>query len=603
MQKIFLFTFTVIVFNSLLINAQVSINTDGTSPPSSAMFEVRSTDKGMLVPRMSASERDNITNPVVGLMVYVTDDSSFYYHSGNEWLKIQPGADWIVSGNDIYSAVSGNVGVGTISPNAKLDIQTSSFSSQLANVNYAVFGQYLANSNYGFLGGPFRGVYGTSASNYGVHGNTATGYALYGNATSTGYAGYFDGEGYFSDNLVVDGNLGIGISSPASALHVNGTVTATAFSGNGAGLTNTGDNLGNHTASANIVLGSHYLSGDGGNEGVYILSNGKVGIGTSVINDNLHVRYNGDVFLGLERTTSSLVGINFRRTGDSEPQWIFPFIRGWQSSNLIFREEANNIDAVKIEYGTGYVGIGNLNYDPAVRLHLFQGAPATLSGGGFFQIGESTGINLVMDDHEIMARNNSAGSELNFNRDGGNVILNLNSGNVGIGTGSPSEKLHVDGGAFIEGKLTFEVDTMILAISPCQFTPESDLSSFSNEGTRLSTGITVGTTHFWAPLIVPDGVKILSVISYWQDETINSPDGTIKLIKKDNSSGGTAITNSWSVDSGSAMGAYHSRTFLPNTIVDNDNYFYYMKLSLEASPLQDLYFHGVKIKYTYTRPN
>jgi hypothetical protein len=57
------------------------------------------------------------------------------------------------------------------------------------------------------------------------------------------------------------------------------------------------------------------------------------------------------------------------------------------------------------------------------------------------------------------------------------------------------------------------------------------------------------------------------------------------------------------VDSGSAMGTYHSRTFSPNTIIDNDNYFYYMKLSLEASTLQDLYFHGVKIKYTYTRPN
>ena len=42
-----------------------------------------------------------------------------------------------------------------------------------------------------------------------------------------------------------------------------------------------GDNLGNHTATQNIKLNGHWLSGDGGNEGVYIKSDGKVGIGSN----------------------------------------------------------------------------------------------------------------------------------------------------------------------------------------------------------------------------------------------------------------------------------------------------------------------------------
>lgn len=43
--------------------------------------------------------------------------------------------------------------------------------------------------------------------------------------------------------------------------------------------TGSGDNLGNHIATANIQLGSNWLSGDGGNEGITVDASGKVGIG------------------------------------------------------------------------------------------------------------------------------------------------------------------------------------------------------------------------------------------------------------------------------------------------------------------------------------
>jgi hypothetical protein len=44
-----------------------------------------------------------------------------------------------------------------------------------------------------------------------------------------------------------------------------------------------GDNLGNHTATQNILTNGHWISSDGGNEGIFVNNNGKVGIGT----DNL----------------------------------------------------------------------------------------------------------------------------------------------------------------------------------------------------------------------------------------------------------------------------------------------------------------------------
>lgn len=41
------------------------------------------------------------------------------------------------------------------------------------------------------------------------------------------------------------------------------------------------DNLGNHTATSNVILGTNWLSGDGGNEGLYVNSDGYVGIRTA----------------------------------------------------------------------------------------------------------------------------------------------------------------------------------------------------------------------------------------------------------------------------------------------------------------------------------
>jgi hypothetical protein len=113
-----------VLWYSLPFFAQVGIGT--TTPDASAMLDVQSTTSGILIPRMSATERDNIASPATGLMVYVTNDNSFYYFDGTTWLRIGNGAgddgDWTVNGDDMYSAVSGNIGIGNNSPTFKLDL-------------------------------------------------------------------------------------------------------------------------------------------------------------------------------------------------------------------------------------------------------------------------------------------------------------------------------------------------------------------------------------------------------------------------------------------------------------------------------------------------
>jgi len=68
------------------IHSQVGINT--TTPDASAILDIQSTDKGVLIPRMSTLEREAIVNPANGLMVYETTGQKFWYFNGSIWIDL-----------------------------------------------------------------------------------------------------------------------------------------------------------------------------------------------------------------------------------------------------------------------------------------------------------------------------------------------------------------------------------------------------------------------------------------------------------------------------------------------------------------------------------
>ena len=67
----------------------VSINSDGSAPDASAMLDVKSTASGLLVPRMTSGQRTDIVDPAIGLLVFDTDDSTFYYRTNTSWLSLR----------------------------------------------------------------------------------------------------------------------------------------------------------------------------------------------------------------------------------------------------------------------------------------------------------------------------------------------------------------------------------------------------------------------------------------------------------------------------------------------------------------------------------
>lgn len=81
--------------------SQVAINTTGNNANGSAMLDVESTTKGILIPRMTTAQRTAIGSPASGLLVYDNTTSSFWFYNGSAWTELVAGAaiGWKLTGN------------------------------------------------------------------------------------------------------------------------------------------------------------------------------------------------------------------------------------------------------------------------------------------------------------------------------------------------------------------------------------------------------------------------------------------------------------------------------------------------------------------------
>ncbi|TAD86177.1 MAG: hypothetical protein EAY75_09220 [Bacteroidetes bacterium] len=189
MKNIVLFC-TLLTSSFLQLQAQIKIGGVAGAPPSSAVLELDGgTNRGLLLPRMTLQNMNNIQNPAAGLTIYATDEQAMYLRRSNKWVKM--------NGNE--------------------DIISLPYYKQFAFTE-----PLLILQNFGENAGD--GIWGISTHATGVQGQTNAGIGVKGVAQFfNGIPGYFENTYNIGRSLISMNRTGIGTENPACILHVDAT--------------------------------------------------------------------------------------------------------------------------------------------------------------------------------------------------------------------------------------------------------------------------------------------------------------------------------------------------------------------------------------------
>jgi len=190
--KLLLATAFILMLTMNSFSQGVGINNDESDADPSAMLDVKSTDKGMLVPRMTLAQRNAIATPATGLLIFQTDNTpGFYYYTGTDWisigsetLKINDLADGKsdVNGSSLFLGVdAGKNDDGSDNSNVGIGFGTLSSNSTGENNTAIGFGTLSSNitGNSNTASGIGALVYNTSGNDNAAYGINA----LYSNTT------------------------------------------------------------------------------------------------------------------------------------------------------------------------------------------------------------------------------------------------------------------------------------------------------------------------------------------------------------------------------------------------------------------------------------
>ena len=97
-------TFLLLMIITTATFAQVGINNE--TPDASSALDITSTTSGILIPRMTKSQRVGISSPATGLMVYqTTTPTGFYFYDGADWAIITtPGSQFGIESTSLITS-------------------------------------------------------------------------------------------------------------------------------------------------------------------------------------------------------------------------------------------------------------------------------------------------------------------------------------------------------------------------------------------------------------------------------------------------------------------------------------------------------------------
>ena len=257
-----LFTTVVYLLFSIVITAQ-SVGINNNTPDASAILDVKSNTKGILVPRTSTASRIAIINPAKGLMLYDTTTNSFWFYNSTLWTQITVGNNgWNLTGNTGINPTTQFIG--TIDAQPLRFRVNNNWAGEINPNSYNLFlGMGAGQSNTTGQANTAIGEHALSANTDGTF-NVASGYYSLA-VNSTGYSNTATGAYSLSSNTIGLKNTGFG----RNALYANTTGSSNTAVGADALLTNTtGFNntasgyqslYSNTTAIANVATGSYAM--------------------------------------------------------------------------------------------------------------------------------------------------------------------------------------------------------------------------------------------------------------------------------------------------------------------------------------------------------
>ncbi|MBL4752563.1 MAG: tail fiber domain-containing protein [Flavobacteriales bacterium] len=227
-KNVTLVTLISLLFFWVDAGAQVGIGT--STPDASAVLELTSTTRGILITRVTMAQRNAIVSPATGLLIYQTDNTpAYYYNSGTPgvpiWVRFFSGSSaggWDLSGNSgttvgtnflgttdaqdlafytnnaerIRVDIGGNVGIGTTAPSKKLQVEGA-----------------ILSRNADGAGNDVGRIYGGIDNNDYIEINST--------GTVDFMSFWVNSEAM---RITTSGNVGIGTATPTHKLHINGTL-------------------------------------------------------------------------------------------------------------------------------------------------------------------------------------------------------------------------------------------------------------------------------------------------------------------------------------------------------------------------------------------
>ena len=370
--------------------AQIGILTD--TPHASSALEIESSNKGLLIPRITLTTNinspDPVSGPAVGLLIFnsgANQPVGFYYWSGSKWVSTSFSLDnWSISGNSSTSVGTNFLGT---TDNQHFAIRTNNNERmRIESDGQVVIGDTSPNDDADLFT-----VEGNSTQNSAINAYSP-GYGVYASAGSIGFLGLVNNEsgfGLWAENQDEDGYGAMLVGSDGTAYTLNNHSAGIAASGDDGifaigGNSSTG--IGIIAGGSGVTVVSVPTEGAGGaftgQHGVYGKSSNSSGVGVVGVGND---------------------GSNYY-TNSSGSGGAFTGFHGVYAA-------ATNSSA-----GTAVIGVGN--------------------GGSYYLNSEGGGGAFTGTTYGISAWNQQSGAAVYGNATGGGWAI-YGQGNLGI-TGSKS---------------------------------------------------------------------------------------------------------------------------------------------------------------------